>query len=170
MLCPRCNHPESRVLESRSTEAGKSVRRRRECLDCNHRFTTYERVECVPITVVKRDNKRELFDRSKLLRGLSRACEKTDVPYEQLEYLVDEIEGKIQQSSSKKVTTDTIGDWVLSFLKETNEVAYIRFASVYGKFQGIKDFIETLDKLQATNQDNYPQVLHQEDEQQTLMV
>jgi transcriptional repressor NrdR len=170
MLCPRCNHPESRVLESRSTEAGKSVRRRRECLDCNHRFTTYERVECVPITVVKRDNKRELFDRSKLLRGLSRACEKTDVSYEQLEYLVDEIEGKIQQSSSKKVTTETIGDWVLSFLKETNEVAYIRFASVYGKFQGIKDFIETLDKLQATNQHNYNQALHQEDGQKTLMV
>lgn len=152
MLCPRCNHPESRVLESRSTEAGKSVRRRRECLDCTHRFTTYERIESVPITVVKRDNKRELFDRSKLLRGLSRACEKTNVTYEQLEDLVDEIEVKIQQSTTKKVSTETIGDWVLNSLKKTNEVAYIRFASVYGKFQGIKDFIETLDNLQAANQ------------------
>ncbi|MBE9115457.1 transcriptional regulator NrdR [Lusitaniella coriacea LEGE 07157] len=149
MQCPSCQHPnqESRVLESRPTEGGRSIRRRRECLHCKHRFTTYERIEFVPITVIKRDNRRESFDRSKLLRGIIRACEKTGIPHQRLESLVDEIEAQIQQYSEREITTHAIGELVLQRLRDENEVAYVRFASVYRQFTGIKDFVETLDRL-----------------------
>ena len=147
MRCPSCQHTDSRVLESRSTEAGQSVRRRRECLRCKHRFTTYERIEFVPLTVIKRDGKRESFDRSKLLRGIVRACEKTGIPQRRLEVLVDEIEAELQQQSGREVTSNEIGELVLRYLRDESEVAYVRFASVYRKFQGIRDFVETLDRL-----------------------
>jgi transcriptional repressor NrdR len=147
MRCPYCQHTDSRVLESRSTEAGQSVRRRRECLRCKHRFTTYERIEFVPLTVIKRDGKRESFDRSKLLRGIVRACEKTGIPQRRLEVLVDEIEAELQQQSGREVTSNEIGELVLGYLRDESEVAYVRFASVYRKFQGIRDFVETLDRL-----------------------
>ncbi len=149
MRCPYCQHTDSRVLESRSTEAGQSVRRRRECLQCKHRFTTYERIEFVPLTVIKRDGKRESFDRSKLLRGIIRACEKTEIPQRRLEVFVDEIEAELQQQSGREVTSNEIGELVLRYLREESEVAYIRFASVYRKFQGIRDFVETLDHLKS---------------------
>ncbi|AOW99531.1 MULTISPECIES: transcriptional regulator NrdR [Moorena] len=148
MRCPSCHHTESRVLESRSTEAGKSVRRRRECLGCKHRFTTYERIEFVPITVIKRDGKRESFDRSKLLRGIIRACEKTGILQKRLEALVDEIEAELQQRFGREVISHEIGELVLRYLRSESEVAYVRFASVYGKFQGIRDFVTTLEDLQ----------------------
>lgn len=151
MRCPSCQHTESRVLESRSTEAGQSVRRRRECLNCKHRFTTYERIEFVPITVVKRDGSRESFDRSKLLRGIVRACEKTEVPHQRLEEMVDDIEAQLQQCSGQEVTSQALGEMVLEFLRQENEVAYVRFASVYRKFQGIKDFVETLEHLRSNS-------------------
>ncbi len=147
MRCPYCQHTESRVLESRSTEAGQSVRRRRECLRCKHRFTTYERIEFVPVTVIKRDGKRESFDSSKLLRGIVRACEKTGIPQRRLEALVDEIEAELQQRFGREVTSNEIGELVLQYLRGESEVAYVRFASVYQQFQGIRDFIETLDHL-----------------------
>ena len=147
MRCPSCQHTDSRVLESRSTEAGQSVRRRRECLRCKHRFTTYERIEFVPLTVIKRDGKRESFDRSKLLRGIVRACEKTGIPQRRLEVLVDELEAELQQQSGREVTSNEIGELVLGYLRDESEVAYVRFASVYRKFQGIRDFVETLDRL-----------------------
>ncbi|GAB4173197.1 MAG: transcriptional regulator NrdR [Coleofasciculaceae cyanobacterium] len=147
MRCPFCQHTDSRVLESRSTEAGQSVRRRRECLRCKHRFTTYERIEFVPLTVIKRDGKRESFDRSKLLRGIVRACEKTGIPQRRLEVLVDEIEAELQQQSGREVTSNEIGELVLRYLRDESEVAYVRFASVYRQFQGIRDFVETLDRL-----------------------
>lgn len=147
MRCPYCQHTESRVLESRSTEAGQSVRRRRECLQCKHRFTTYERIEFVPLTVIKRDGKRESFDRSKLLRGMVRACEKTGISQRRLDVLVDEIEAEIQQQSEREVTSNEIGELVLQYLRDESEVAYIRFASVYRQFQGIRDFVETLEGL-----------------------
>lgn len=147
MQCPYCQHTNSRVLESRSTEGGHSIRRRRECLRCKHRFTTYERIEFVPITVIKRDGSKESFDRSKLLRGIVRACEKTDVSYKRLEALVDEIEAQLQQSHEREFTSNEIGELVLKYLRQENEVAYVRFASVYRKFQGIKDFVEALDRL-----------------------
>lgn len=149
MRCPYCQHTDSRVLESRSTEAGQSVRRRRECLRCKHRFTTYERIEFVPLTVIKRDGKRESFDRSKLLRGMVRACEKTGIPQRRLEVLVDEIEAELQQQFGREVTSNEIGELVLRYLRSENEVAYVRFASVYRKFQGIRDFVETLDRLKS---------------------
>ena len=151
MHCPNCQHTESRVLESRSTESGQSIRRRRECLDCKQRFTTYERIEFVPITVIKRDNSRESFDRSKLLRGIVRACEKTTVSYQKIEAIVDDIEVELQQNSGKEFSSGEIGELVLKNLRYESEVAYIRFASVYRKFQGIKDFVETLNHLQNEN-------------------
>jgi transcriptional repressor NrdR len=149
MQCPYCQHPNSRVLESRSSEAGQSIRRRRECLECKHRFTTYERIEFVPITVLKKDGSKESFDRSKLLRGMIRSCEKTSIALERLESIVDEIESQLQQRPQREVTSQEIGELVLGYLRQENEVAYIRFASVYGKFQGVTDFIATLNQLQT---------------------
>ncbi|MEM9271436.1 MAG: transcriptional regulator NrdR [Cyanobacteria bacterium P01_F01_bin.143] len=148
MLCPSCQHKESRVLESRSTEGKQSIRRRRECLNCKRRFTTYERIEFVPITIIKKDGRQEPFERSKLLRGIMRACEKTVVTPQKVETIVDEIEAQLQNSISREFSTDEIGELVLKHLCHENEVAYVRFASVYRKFQGIKDFIETLNQLQ----------------------
>ncbi len=152
MRCPYCQHTDSRVLESRSTESGQSVRRRRECLRCKHRFTTYERIEFVPVTVIKRDGKRESFDRSKLLRGIVRACEKTGIPQRRMEVLVDEIEAELQQQFGREVSSNEIGELVLRYLRGESEVAYVRFASVYRQFQGIRDFVETLDRLQSDAQ------------------
>ena len=151
MHCPNCQHTESRVLESRSTESGQSIRRRRECLHCKQRFTTYERIELVPITVIKRDRSRESFDRAKLLRGILRACEKTTVSHQKAELIVDRIETRLQQNSGKEFSSSELGELVLQNLRYENEVAYIRFASVYRQFQGIKDFIETLNHLQNEN-------------------
>lgn len=147
MRCPICHHANSRVLESRSAELGQSIRRRRECLHCQNRFTTYERIELVPITVFKRNGERESFDRSKLLRGIIRACEKTGMMPQQLEMIVDGIEVELQQRSGREVTSNEIGELVLEQLQHLNEVAYIRFASVYRQFQGIRDFVETLEHL-----------------------
>jgi transcriptional repressor NrdR len=148
MRCPFCQFTDNRVLESRSAESGQSVRRRRECLRCNRRFTTYERVEFVPIIVIKKNGDRESFDRSKLLRGVMRACEKTSISQVQMENLVDEIEAELQQRSVREVTSVDIGELVLQHLQTLNEVAYVRFASVYRQFQGIRDFAETLNHLQ----------------------
>ena len=144
MLCPFCQHTDSRVLESRSAEAGYSIRRRRECLNCQRRFTTYERIEFVPITVLKRDNDSESFDRSKLLRGMIRACEKTGVSQTNLESIIDEIEAQLQARDRHQVTSVEIGEMVLQYLQEVSEVAYVRFASVYRQFRGVRDFAEAL--------------------------
>jgi transcriptional repressor NrdR len=152
MRCPFCQFTDNRVLESRSAEAGHSVRRRRECLNCHRRFTTYERIEFVPITVIKRNGDRESFDRSKLLRGVNRACEKTGVSQVEMENLVEEIEAELQQRTSREVASSELGEMVLQRLKRLNEVAYIRFASVYRKFQGIRDFVDTLNQLQQVSQ------------------
>jgi transcriptional repressor NrdR len=151
MRCPVCHHTDSRVLESRSVEDG-SIRRRRECLNpqCRRRFTTYERIEFVPITVIKRDGSQESFDRSKLLRGMIRACEKTDVTEEQIHQIIDEIEAHLQATNKRKivVTSEQIGEMVLCYLRTLNEVAYVRFASVYRKFKGVQDFADTLRLLE----------------------
>ncbi|ACK71883.1 ATP-cone domain protein [Gloeothece citriformis PCC 7424] len=154
MECPYCQNTSSRVLESRSTEAGQSIRRRRECLQCKHRFTTYERIEFVPISVLKKDKSKESFDRSKLLRGIVRACEKTEVSAQQIENVVEEIEARLQQSPRREITSQEIGQLVLQYLRELNEVAYIRFASVYGEFKGITDFVETLNQLQQEERES----------------
>ncbi len=149
MRCPFCQFTDNRVLESRSAESGQSVRRRRECLSCGRRFTTYERIEFVPVIVVKRNGARESFDRSKVLRGIMRACEKTGIPHLELENLVDEIEAELQQRSVREVPSQEIGELVLDRLQNLNEVAYIRFASVYRQFRGIRDFVDTLNQLQG---------------------
>ncbi len=156
MQCSHCQHTNSRVLESRPSEGGQSIRRRRECLSCKHRFTTYERVEFVPISVIKHDNKIESFDPSKLLRGMVRACEKTGISLHRLERIVDDIEAELQQHPKREVSSQDIGELVLKHLRKENEVAYIRFASVYGRFQGITDFMDTLErmKLQAVDKDS----------------
>lgn len=148
MRCPFCQFTDNRVLESRSAESGQSVRRRRECLKCNRRFTTYERIEFVPITVIKRNGDRESFDRFKLLRGIVRACEKTGILSAQQEAIVDEIEAELQQRAVREVPSCEIGELVLQNLQGLSEVAYIRFASVYRQFQGIRDFVDTLNHLQ----------------------
>ncbi|MBF2090513.1 MAG: transcriptional regulator NrdR [Synechococcales cyanobacterium K44_A2020_017] len=154
MRCPFCQFTNNRVLESRAAESGQSVRRRRECLRCGRRFTTYERIEFVPITVVKRDGDRESFDRSKVLRGIVHACEKTGVSAEQIENFVDELESELQLQAAREVLSTEIGDLVLQRLQRFNEVAYIRFASVYRQFQGIQDFIDTLNHLQQHQGDD----------------
>ncbi|HEY9851657.1 MAG TPA: transcriptional regulator NrdR [Leptolyngbyaceae cyanobacterium] len=150
MRCPFCNYPDNRVLESRSAEAGQSIRRRRECLRCKRRFTTYEQIEFVPVTVIKRDNRRECFDRSKLLRGIVRACEKTGIPQLQIESFVDEVESDLQQRDVREVTSSEIGELVLQKLRSISEVAYVRFASVYRQFQSIRDFVDTLNHLSTS--------------------
>lgn len=147
MLCPFCQHTDSRVLESRSAEGGQSIRRRRECLSCQRRFTTYERIEFIPITILKRDGSQESFDRSKILRGMVRACEKTGVTQETLETMIDEIESQFQLRENHNVTSAEIGEAVLAQLQTVSEVAYVRFASVYRQFKGVKDFTEALNQL-----------------------
>ena len=126
------------------------MRRRRECLNCEFRFTTYERVETVPITVIKRNGNRETFSRSKLLHGLSRACEKTGIPPERLESMVEELELSLQQRSGREVSSSDIGELVLDKLKMLSEVAYIRFSSVYRQFSWVSDFVATLEGINAT--------------------
>ena len=147
MQCSYCQYTDSRVLESRSTEAGQSIRRRRECLRCKHRFTTYERLEFVPVTVIKQDARREYFDRSKLLRGIIHACQKTGLTPDTLESIVDDLEAQLQARTVREVTTAEIGELVLIELRPLSEVAYVRFASVYRQFQGIRDFVDTLHQL-----------------------
>lgn len=149
MHCPFCQHPSNRVLESRSAESGCSVRRRRECLRCGERFTTYERIEYLPISVLKRSGEAELFERSKLLQGLVKACEKTDVSPQILNAVVDGIELDLQRRSQREITSAEIGDMVLAQLQAINEVAFVRFASVYRQFRGADDFADTLQQLRA---------------------
>ncbi len=149
MQCPSCQNTDSRVLESRSADAGRSVRRRRECLNCDFRFTTYERVETMPISVLKRNGTRETFSKDKLLNGLTRACEKTVLETSKIEFIVDEIEIQLQKRNIREIESTEIGELVLEHLKEANEVAYIRFASVYRHFHGVKDFVETLESFKS---------------------
>ncbi|ABW29531.1 transcriptional regulator NrdR [Acaryochloris marina] len=173
MQCPFCQHTDSRVLESRSAEAGQSVRRRRECLQCNRRFTTYERIEFVPITVIKRNQDRELFDRSKLLKGVATACEKTGLTALQLESLVDDVEAELQQQAVREVTSTELGESVLTKLQSLSEVAYVRFASVYRQFRGIRDFVEALDQLKESGDGPLPSVLdepYEDTAQPTIMI
>ncbi len=147
MKCPFCGHIESKVIDSRPAEEGSRIRRRRECLECQKRFTTYEIIESLPIVVVKKDKSREPFDRQKLLNGLLRACEKRPVSLERLERAVDEIEIQIQNSLEREVPTTKIGEYVMDQLMRIDDVAYIRFASVYRQFKDIESFHEAIRKL-----------------------
>ena len=147
MKCPFCGYSESKVLDSRPTDEGERIRRRRECMNCSKRFTTYEIIESVPIIVVKKDKSRESFDRNKLFNGLLRACEKRPVSIETIEKIVDEIETTLQNSLDREVTSIHIGELAMDKLKDTDEVAYVRFASVYRQFKDINTFMDELAKL-----------------------
>lgn len=147
MKCPYCHHPESKVLDSRPAEEGNSIRRRRECLQCARRFTTYEKVEEVPLVVVKRDGRRVAFDRNKILGGLIRACEKRPIPMSTLEAVADDVEREIRNTMEKEVSSTAIGEMVMDRLRNLDEVAYVRFASVYRQFKDINRFREELEKL-----------------------
>ena len=149
MKCPYCGYSESKVIDSRPTDEGERIRRRRECLNCTKRFTTYEVIETVPVVVVKKDKSREAFDRNKLLNGLLRACEKRPVPLETLERIVDEIETLLQNSLDREVPSTLIGTYAMDKLKKVDEVAYVRFASVYREFKDINTFMDELNKIKA---------------------
>ncbi len=147
MKCPYCGHTDSRVVDSRPTDEGERIRRRRECTKCLKRFTTYEVIENVPIVVIKKDKSRETFDRNKLLNGLLRACEKRPVSVDTLERIVDEIETLLQNSLDREVSSQRIGTYAMEKLKSVDEVAYVRFASVYRQFKDINSFMEELSKI-----------------------
>ncbi len=147
MKCTFCGFEESKVIDSRPTDEGERIRRRRECVKCGKRFTTYEVIETVPVIVVKKDKSRESFDRTKLFNGILRACEKRPVSIETIDNMVDSIEAALQNSLDREVTSVHIGEMVMDKLKETDEVAYVRFASVYRQFRDINTFMDELAKL-----------------------
>ena len=149
MKCPYCGFKESKVVDSRPADEGSSIRRRRECLSCERRFTTYETMESLPMVVIKKDGSRQTFDRRKVLNGMIRACEKRPVPLGELERLADEIEQTLQNSLEREVSTEAIGELVMEKLKSVDEVAYVRFASVYRQFKDINTFMAELNKLLA---------------------
>lgn len=147
MKCPFCGYEESKVVDSRPTDEGERIRRRRECIKCAKRFTTYEIIESIPLIVVKKDKSREQFDRNKLLGGMLRACEKRPVAIATLEEAISDIELKLQNSLDREITTTYIGELAMEKLKDIDEVAYVRFASVYRQFKDINTFMDELAKL-----------------------
>lgn len=150
MKCPFCAHTNDKVVDSRETGAGDSIRRRRECLECGRRFTSYERVEEIPYFVVKKDGRREPFDRAKLLAGLHRACEKRPVSAKALQGIADEIEQMVSDSSEREVDSSRIGERVMERLRDLDKVAYVRFASVYRQFEDVQEFMAELRGLLET--------------------
>jgi transcriptional repressor NrdR len=147
MRCPFCGFEESKVIDSRPTDENERIRRRRECLQCSKRFTTYETIEDVPIIVVKKDKSREVFDRNKILKGMLRACEKRSVTVAELETAISEIEATLQSAIDREVTSVKIGELIMEKLKQIDEVAYIRFASVYKEFDSVEAFRDEISKM-----------------------
>jgi transcriptional repressor NrdR len=145
--CPFCGHADNRVVDSRDVRDGSEIRRRRECASCERRFTTYERVDEVPLTVVKRDGRRESFDREKLLNGLLRACEKRPVPRKDLVAVVDAVESRLAAKDVREMSTEDIGSMVIEELRRLDQVAYVRFASVYRRFEDVSQFMDELKGL-----------------------
>ncbi|MBP3362183.1 MAG: transcriptional repressor NrdR [Clostridia bacterium] len=147
MKCPYCGFAESKVIDSRPVEESSSIRRRRECLKCNKRFTTYETLETISLVVIKRDQSRQPYDRNKVLGGLMRACEKRPVSLVQMEAVADDIESELYQSMLREVESNTIGEKIMERLRKLDEVAYVRFASVYKRFNDIETFMDELNEL-----------------------
>lgn len=147
MRCPKCNFSESKVLDTRQTEDGFKIRRRRECIDCGHRFTTFEKIEEGQIVVIKRDGTRQGFERDKIINGLIRACDKRSVSLEKIEEIADKIEKQLHNNFQKEVRTEDIGEMVMNELQTIDDVAYVRFASVYRKFKDINTFMDELKKI-----------------------
>lgn len=154
MKCPFCGYMDSKVLDSRPADDGNAIRRRRECIDCLRRFTTYEKVDEIPLIVAKKDGRREVFDRNKVLGGVIKACEKRAISMDQMEEVVDEIEKGLRNKLDTEVTTEQIGEMVMEKLKTLDEVAYVRFASVYRQFKDLNSFIDELEKLLKKEQIN----------------
>ena len=153
MICPFCSHLKDKVVDSRESGAGDTIRRRRECLECGRRFTSYERIELVPVMVVKKDGQREAFDRAKLLVGLHRACEKRPIPVKAVHGIVDEIEQFLQEDPDREVEATVIGEKVMDRLRELDKVAYVRFASVYRQFEDVHEFMNELRGLLETRKE-----------------
>ena len=151
MKCPVCGYTESKVIDSRPSEEGSSIRRRRECLSCQNRFTTYEKIETLPLLVVKKDKTRELFDKNKLLSGIIKACHKRPVTMEQMEEVASDIEAELQNSLSREISSQSIGVLVMDKLKSLDPVAYVRFASVYREFKDLDTFMRELEELRGQN-------------------
>lgn len=147
MKCPYCSYYETKVIDSRPTEEGQTIRRRRECINCNKRFTTYEKIEEVPLILIKKDGTRQSYNRNKLVNGIIRACEKRPVSMKEIESIADEIERDLYNSLKREITTKFIGEKVMNRLKDIDEVAYVRFASVYRQFKDINTFMDELEKL-----------------------
>ena len=147
MRCPFCNHQDDRVVDSRSCRDGQAIRRRRECTNCDNRFTTYEYIEHAPLTVIKRDGNREPFDRSKLQKKIELACYKTPVSAERMEELIDQVESDLSNLAEREVPSKQIGELVMEALKELNDVAYVRYASVYRQFKDRSDFMRELEQM-----------------------
>lgn len=147
MKCPFCEFEESKVIDSRPTDEGEAIRRRRECLNCAKRFTTYEKIETIPLMVIKKDGSRQMFDREKLLNGIIRACEKRPVATSDMEHIVNEIETATQNLLEREISSQKIGEMVMERLPKIDEVAYVRFASVYRQFKDINTFVEEVNKL-----------------------
>ncbi len=147
MKCPFCEFEESKVIDSRPTDEGEAIRRRRECLNCSKRFTTYEKIETIPLMVIKKDGSRQMFDRQKLLNGIMRACEKRPVATSDMEHIVNEIESATQNLLEREISSQKIGEMVMERLPAIDEVAYVRFASVYRQFKDINTFVEEVNKL-----------------------
>ncbi len=147
MKCPFCSNIDDKVIDSREGRVGDTIRRRRECLKCGRRFTTYERIDEIPYMVIKKDGRRERFERQKILQGLLKACEKRPVATPKLEAIVDEIEGVVQESTERELTTTEIGEMIMRGLKKLDKVAYVRFASVYMDFKDVQEFMSELKNL-----------------------
>ena len=147
MKCPFCSYRDSRVIDSRAVEDGTSIRRRRECHDCGRRFTTYEKYEETPLVVSKKDGRRELFDAKKLLGGLLKAFEKRPVPYERVQEIADSVERELRMNGESEVESTRIGELVMQHLEETDQIAYVRFASVYRQFADVKNFMQELERI-----------------------
>ncbi|HEY7512136.1 MAG TPA: transcriptional regulator NrdR [Vicinamibacteria bacterium] len=153
MKCPYCGHLEDKVVDSRESKEGEVIRRRRECLGCGKRFTSYERIDQIPHMVVKKDGRREPFDREKVLAGLRRACEKRPVPTKTLESIADRVEAMVQESPDREVSTGAIGEFLMERLRELDRVAFVRFASVYRDFKDVDQFMATLKGLLETSRE-----------------
>ena len=147
MKCPFCAYVDDKVIDSREGRTGDTIRRRRECLKCGRRFTTYERIDEIPYMVIKKDGRRERFERQKILQGLLKACEKRPVPTPKLEAIVDEVEGVVQEATERELTTTEIGEMIMNQLKKLDKVAYVRFASVYMDFKDVQEFMSELKNL-----------------------
>lgn len=147
MNCPFCNHHDSKVVDSRPTDEGQSIRRRRECMECGKRFTTYEKLEQVPLIIIKKNGTRESYDRNKILNGILRSCEKRPVSLPTIENIVDEVEKELYNSMDREIKSEYIGEIIMKKLKEIDEVSYVRFASVYRQFADINSFKDELEKL-----------------------